>query len=107
MRKEEEIRRAVVETYARLAETGGSCCASCSCGCGADVADQARAMGYSQEELTGIPEPSIMGLGCGNPVARAELKAGETVLDLGSGGGWMCFWPRRGLAPVEGLLEWI
>jgi len=47
--------------------------------------EQAKAIGYSEEELKSIPEPSIMGLGCGNPIARADLKEGETVLDLGAG----------------------
>lgn len=49
--------------------------------------DQARAIGYSLNELKRIPESAIMGLGCGNPAGLATLKKGETVLDLGSGGG--------------------
>ena len=44
-------------------------------------------IGYSNEDLRNVPEASNMGLGCGNPVALAALKEGETVLDLGSGGG--------------------
>jgi SAM-dependent methyltransferase len=48
-------------------------------------------MGYSQEEIAGVIEGANMGLGCGNPVALASLKPGETVVDLGSGGGFDCF----------------
>ena len=99
MRKEDEIRQAVVETYARLAEVEGPCCLPCSCGCGTGVADRARAVGYGQEELANIPEPSIMGLGCGNPVAWAELEEGETVLDLGSGSGMDVFLAAARVGP--------
>jgi SAM-dependent methyltransferase len=48
-------------------------------------------LGYSKEDLESAPEGSNMMLGCGNPVALASLKAGETVVDLGSGGGFDCF----------------
>jgi SAM-dependent methyltransferase len=48
-------------------------------------------MGYSKEDIHGVPEDANMGLGCGNPVALASLKTGETVVDLGSGGGFDCF----------------
>ncbi|MFX1299172.1 MAG: arsenite methyltransferase [Promethearchaeota archaeon] len=48
-------------------------------------------IGYSEQELDSVPESSNMGLGCGNPVALASLKEGETVLDLGSGAGFDCF----------------
>jgi SAM-dependent methyltransferase len=44
-------------------------------------------IGYSEEEIKSLPEEALLGLGCGNPVALASLKEGETVLDLGSGGG--------------------
>jgi ubiquinone/menaquinone biosynthesis C-methylase UbiE len=48
-------------------------------------------MGYSKEDLASVPQGANMGLGCGNPVALASLKPGETVVDLGSGGGFDCF----------------
>lgn len=48
-------------------------------------------MGYSKEDIEGVPEGANMGLGCGNPVALASLKPGEVVVDLGSGGGFDCF----------------
>jgi len=47
----------------------------------------AEAFGYTVEQLQSIPAESNMGLSCGNPVAAAHIKEGETVLDLGSGGG--------------------
>lgn len=95
-------RRAVVrERYARAAVTGGGCCepsdrhgaASDASGTAATAtADQIScAVGYGQDELDRVPEGANLGLGCGNPVALASLAAGETVLDLGSGGGFDCF----------------
>ena len=48
-------------------------------------------IGYSEEEMTAVPEGANLGLGCGNPTAMASLKEGETVLDLGAGAGFDCF----------------
>ena len=50
------------------------------------VEKMAQIMGYSKEDIQSVPEGANMGLGCGNPVALASLKSGETVVDLGSGG---------------------
>ena len=55
-----------------------------------DPIQYARSLGYSEDELRGVPEGWV-GHGCGNPVALAELQEGETVLDVGSGGGLDAF----------------
>ncbi|HOY66474.1 MAG TPA: arsenite methyltransferase [Candidatus Ozemobacteraceae bacterium] len=94
----ETIRERVRSGYAKVAlGTSGSCCgaASSSSGsgcCGAAAPEQlARDLGYDEAELAVLPEGSNMGLSCGNPAAIAALKPGETVLDLGSGGGFDVF----------------
>jgi arsenite methyltransferase len=51
----------------------------------------AASLGYSAQELESLPDGAYMGLGCGNPVALADLRQGATVVDLGSGGGIDCF----------------
>ena len=91
-------RSVVREKYAAVAE-GGSC--GCGC-CGAEANDEAAlaALGYTAEQRAAIPEGADMGLGCGNPIAHAELKPGETVLDLGSGGGIDCFLAAREVGPT-------
>ena len=91
--KESEIKKVVRKGYAEIAKKSSSCCATPSC-CGgsADPAlDISKAIGYSDEEMTSVPEGANLGLGCGNPVALASLAEGETVLDLGSGAGFDCF----------------
>jgi arsenite methyltransferase len=90
---DDEIRKVVREGYAGVARQSGSCCGPAkSCGCGTNVArDISKNVGYSEEELDSVPEGANLGLGCGNPVALASLREGETVLDLGSGAGFDCF----------------
>ncbi len=91
--EDKQIKKVVREGYAKIAKQGSSCCdpvASC-CG-GTDLAqDISKHIGYTEEELTAVPEGANLGLGCGNPVALASLREGEVVLDLGSGAGFDCF----------------
>jgi ubiquinone/menaquinone biosynthesis C-methylase UbiE len=88
-----DVKKIVKEGYAKIAVQGGSCCGPASSCCGSvDLAqDISRKIGYSDEELKAVPESANLGLGCGNPVALASLREGETVLDLGSGAGFDCF----------------
>ena len=88
-----ELKEYVKERYGEIAKTEDSCCPS-SC-CGPSAPDMALKIGYSADDLEEVPESSIMGLGCGNPVALASLKEGEVVLDLGSGGGIDVFLAAR------------
>ena len=91
---ENEIKIKVREDYGKIAlQTSGGC--DCGCGCGPTTQDSSLAIGYSDEDLSGIPEDAILGLGCGNPIAESDLKEGETVLDLGSGGGIDCFFASK------------
>ena len=84
--KGQKIKKIVRGRYSKIAKEGTSCCPTCG-PCGIDVMEQAKNIGYSEEELRNIPESAIMSLGCGNPTALADLKKGETVLDLGAGAG--------------------
>jgi SAM-dependent methyltransferase len=108
----EKIKESVRESYAKVAKAGGvsikssmaaSCCgpsdtsadtnvaASCCGGPEVTPEQMSAVMGYSKEEIASVVEGANMGLGCGNPVALASLNPGETVVDLGSGGGFDCF----------------
>jgi len=94
-KRADEIRQNVRKSYAEVAESsnnGNSCGTESSC-CG--VSDDAAIntlvstrLGYSEDDLVNVPEGADMGLGCGNPRAIASIKTGETILDLGSGGGF-------------------
>jgi len=94
----DEIRQNVRESYSQVAESsnsGDSCGTESSC-CG--VSDDAAInalvstrLGYSDNDLKNVPEGADMGLGCGNPRSIAGIQTGETILDLGSGGGFDCF----------------
>ncbi len=85
------IRQAVREEYGKIATSEQSSCAATSCCPGGDAKATSMALGYSSDEVNQVPEGANMGLGCGNPRAIASLRVGETVLDLGSGGGFDCF----------------
>lgn len=98
-----DVRKAVREQYGKIGAAGrtpGGCCDPNCCsgeaaaakeGCGTSAAG----LGYSAAEIADLPEGADLGLGCGNPQAIAALREGETVLDLGSGGGIDCFLAAR------------
>ena len=90
MASAKEIKKAVKERYTAIAESKNSGC-GCgggeSCCGGGDPKQAAELIGYNVKELEEIPQEAILGLGCGSPVAYVGLKPGETILDLGSGGG--------------------
>jgi arsenite methyltransferase len=82
--KEEKVHKAVRERYGKIAKTKTE---PCGCGC----TSTSEQIGYSKGELSSVPAGADLNLGCGNPVALASLKEGETLIDLGSGGGLDCF----------------
>jgi arsenite methyltransferase len=107
--KQEDVTKTVRENYARVAkQSGASCCggtaktkAKSSC-CGQSAVSPeniSKAVGYSDKDIKEVPEGANLGLGCGNPVALASLKKGETVLDLGSGAGFDCFLSSSRVGP--------
>ncbi|SCA55067.1 putative Arsenite methyltransferase [Candidatus Terasakiella magnetica] len=91
---DDDVRKDVSESYAKIANDGGNagCCLPATSGPDTPSAEAfAKNFGYSDEELAAVPDGANMGLGCGNPSAIAAMKAGEVVVDLGSGGGFDCF----------------
>ncbi len=84
--KAKDIKRAVRKGYARVAKKDSSCCETTD-----SARQKSQEMGYTEQEIKSAPEGTNLSLGCGNPVAIASLKQGETVLDLGSGAGFDCF----------------
>ncbi|MCB9621198.1 MAG: arsenite methyltransferase [Sandaracinus sp.] len=80
----DRVREVVREQYGAAARGDVGCAPSC-CAPGPAIS---AALGYSEEEMSAVPEGANLGLGCGNPQAIAALREGETVLDLGSGAGF-------------------
>jgi len=88
--KADDVRAIVREHYGSVARTGAS--AGCCAGAGT--------LGYSARDSAGIPAGADLGLGCGNPTAIAALRPGQTVLDLGAGGGFDCFIAAHQVGPT-------
>jgi hypothetical protein len=80
----DETRTIVREHYAKVSKGETGCAPGC---CATMPTDQSRMLGYSPDDVQAAPDGADMGLGCGNPNAIASLRPGETVLDLGAGGG--------------------
>jgi arsenite methyltransferase len=97
--QDEEIKNVVRARYAGVARQSGSCCSSACCGSAKPKAISKK-IGYSEEEMQAVPSGSNLGLGCGNPIALAEIRAGDTVLDLGSGAGFDCFLAAAKVGPT-------
>lgn len=93
----DDTRTLVRDHYAKVSRGDTGCAPGC---CAPMPADQSRRLGYSAEDLATTPEGADMGLGCGNPNAIASLRPGETVLDLGAGGGFDCFLAARAVGPT-------
>lgn len=105
MSGKEQVKEAVRERYAKAAlqVIGGAAASCCSSGssCGAGGSDPITAALYGEAEKSELPETAVAAsLGCGNPALAAELKAGETVLDLGSGGGIDVLLSARRVGPT-------
>ncbi|GBC75952.1 Aklanonic acid methyltransferase DnrC [bacterium HR07] len=91
MLSDKEIKQAVQEHYGQLAQQGKGCCGD---------AEYLEQIGYSHEELAKLSDEVLsVGAGCGSPVALAELREGEIVLDLGSGGGIDVFLAAQRVGP--------
>lgn len=100
----DDMRTIVREHYASVARTGAS--TGCAPGCctpgalGTASGTSAGLLGYSDREMDAVPEGADLGLGCGNPTAIAALRPGQTVLDLGAGGGFDCFIAAHQVGPT-------
>ncbi len=108
----EDIKDAVRKAYADVAakNTAGEIAGNPLSCCGApketDV-NYSKTLGYSEEEIVSVLDGANMGLGCGNPTAIAALKPGETVVDLGSGGGFDCFLASRKVGPTGESISFL
>jgi arsenite methyltransferase len=106
----DEVRQAVRDNYGQVAlraDSEAGCCGTTVSGCGTATGccgpaqeprsadDISAGIGYNADELASAPEGANLGLGCGNPQAIANIRAGEVVLDLGSGAGFDSFLAAR------------
>ena len=94
--KADDVRATVRAHYGSIARGTG---AGCAPGCCSAVGTAATTLGYTNDQTIAVPEGADLGLGCGNPTAIASLRDGETVLDLGAGGGFDCFIAAHQVGP--------
>ncbi|PVX25220.1 MAG: arsenite S-adenosylmethyltransferase, partial [Candidatus Bathyarchaeum sp.] len=97
-----KVKEYVKKRYGEIAQKECTTCSSSSCctsDCGTPPQYVAWKIGYSPSDIEAVPEESLLGLGCGNPVALAILKEGETVLDHGSGVGVDVFLASNKVVP--------
>lgn len=90
----DEIKKRVKEHYADVVRSGNSCCSPGCCGEQStpfQIVDTGQKIGYGNEQLGVAFGEANLGLGCGNPLAGADLQPGERVVDLGSGAGFDAF----------------
>ncbi len=98
--EKDRIKKTVRDGYARIARDSCGCGPAGSSCCGGETAASFfESVGYRAEDLAGLSAGAIAGLACGNPIAAAKPKAGETVLDLGSGPGLDCLIAARIVGP--------
>ncbi|MDD4652005.1 MAG: arsenite methyltransferase [Methanothrix sp.] len=95
---DQDLKKAVRESYSRVAKNSQSCCSSGCCG-STKPESISKKIGYTDGQMEDVPAGSNLGLGCGNPIAYASLKEDETVLDLGSGAGFDCFLASKIVGP--------
>ncbi|NUP07457.1 MAG: arsenite methyltransferase [Polyangiaceae bacterium] len=93
----DDVRNRVRDQYGAVARGAAT---GCSPSCCAPGPQGSRALGYSADDLAAVPEGANLGLGCGNPQAIAALKPGETVVDLGAGGGFDCLLAAKQVGPA-------
>ena len=96
-----ELKVLVKKSYGNIAKKGGTCCPTKGSCCGTLPPEEiSKGIGYSEEEMNAVPQGANLGLGCGNPIALASIKEGETVLDLGSGAGFDSFLAANRVGPT-------
>lgn len=93
----DETRNVVRDHYAKVSTGNAGCAPGC---CAVMPGDQSKMLGYTEADMAAVGDGADLGLGCGNPTAIASLRPGETVLDLGSGGGFDAFLAARAVGPT-------
>ena len=99
---EDKIRNLVKERYSDIGRSGDSCCSTGCCGEQSSpfqIVNMGQKVGYTNEQLSiGVGQANL-GLGCGNPLALADLQSGEQVVDLGCGAGFDAFLAAKSVGP--------